>query len=1011
MLLAGLLPGQEEAAYFHHLTVEEGLAHGTNHFIYKDSTGFVWLSSLNGLNRFDGRRVKVYKPVPEDSTSLYGQNIQSPFFETAQHNLWFSTYEGLNCYVRKFDSFRHYTVNNDAGQQLFGYYVFHKDQHDNLWIIVDGNKLYHFHIPTRKFIYKHPLPQTFLRATVIQGKDGEVEQVIYIGYQLHGILAVNYEKGQVTRERARFASDSSVPLYIKKVIPDRDLLWMSTSKGFALYHLSSDKLTFYNNFKGKKLNASRSVARLNEQELLVSINDKGVYVFNTGTRQFTHGYSASAINPHGISSNNVNQLYTDSDGGVWLSIDNQGVDYFNPQKQKFRQLRPDFTTKNDQSFNVKALVEDAEGNIWCGTETTGLAVYNEASGTFEWKNKSDGPGPARMIKGVIKLIKDQKNRIWILSWEGLFVWLPGEKRIASVPEMNIFLDGCLLQDGRVLLSAFRGNLFEIKEPSENQFQLERIEAINVSEPFTSIWQIRNGQLFGCVSLKELWVFEPANNFKRIQKIPLEGESASFCELPGDPYLWVANSYGLVRLREDAGKYNHTIYTEKDGLPSSMVNSVIAGTDDEIWIGTGNGITYLNPHSGRFFNFGIVDGIPALQFNAFAAIKRSNGEIWMGTVNGITTFYPNQVKLLDVEARPVITDIRINDQEDPELVCDKTGSTNISEIESLKLDYQRNTISFNFAALEYSHPAATQFKYKMVGVDPEWVEAGRENTTRYAKIPPGEYVFRLRAANSDGIWSDSHDIYIFIEPPFWETTIFYILVTIFGITVLAGIYQARQIKKMREIQQEEEKRLALELERQRIARDVHDDLGSGLSALSLLTEIAGYKESKEELKAELVKINYASRELSGKIREVIWTVNASNDTLASLLSYMNHYALELLDSAEIDYYVSLPDPIPEVTISGEYRRTLFLAFKEALNNILKHAGASSVSVNFYVENNQLIISVADNGQGFDPRLLVDPTGNGLINMQSRMRDINGDCTFKTSPAGTEVTFSFNLANQK
>jgi len=219
-------------------------------------------------------------------------------------------------------------------------------------------------------------------------------------------------------------------------------------------------------------------------------------------------------------------------------------------------------------------------------------------------------------------------------------------------------------------------------------------------------------------------------------------------------------------------------------------------------------------------------------------------------------------------------------------------------------------------------------------------------------------------------------------------------------------KVRQQKRNTAIKAAEEKRLAIEIERQRIARDMHDDLGSSLSALSLTTEIARNKKTSE-LKTEIEKINTAAREISGKIREVIWTVSSRNDTLENLVSYLHNYALDLFESTSQDFNLSLPKDIPNAFINGEFRRNIFLAFKEALNNLIKYAGATKVSIAFEITGNLFSICVEDNGRGFDPSLLQNSSGNGLRNMQSRMKDISGTCVITTGENGTTVKFGFEL----
>jgi len=1010
VICASTLLGQGTAPYLHRLAVEDGLSQGTNYFIYKDTKGFVWLSSLNGLNRYDGLQVKHYQPDPDDPHSMYGQNIQSPFFETKENDLWFSTWEGLNHYVRKHDDFEHFVVKDEEGAQLLYYHVFHLDKDENLWVIVSSAKLYHFHIPTKKFTLKQDLNGNFLRALVNVDEEGNVVQVVYIGYQAEGMLIVDYRDGQVTGSRFRYGSDAPLRLKVRKIVQDDGTWWMATNLGLAAYLPGSGELKFYTDYGNDKLGGCFSVAGLDDDHFLVAHEAEGVLVFNKKEKRYTSQLKTPSSNTPGALAFEAKQVYVDEDGVVWLASDNQGVRFFHPSKQRFQTFRPGYFPKSKMaSFDVKSMIEDQDGNVWCGTANNGICVIRGNDRQLVgWKDMADVPSGSRPLKRIHKMFSDSKNRIWILSYDGLCVWLPDEGRLIALTEISdLFLDGRQLENGKIVLAGYAGNLFEIKELPGNKFQAVVLPLETGEESLQTIWEDVHGHLFGCFGLREIWVMNPENNFQVADTIRLKGESWSYYQRPGDTSVWVANAYGLARLTLSGGKYSYSIFTEKNGLPSSALYSVTEGLDGKLWLGTNNGISVLDPGTMQFQNFGISDGISALQFNGSSILKRKDGELWFGSVDGITTFYPEKIKPLNLFSKPVITEIRINDQVPVSLACPKSGATNICEIEQINLDYQQNTISFSFAAREYSHPAAHLFRYKMENVDPDWVDAGRESFARYAKIRPGKYVFSIQATNADGSWGQIRNLDIFIKPPFTQTPLFYLLMGAFGVGLIWAIFQYRRNKRELQRQLEEEKRQALESERERIARDVHDDLGSGLSALSLMTEIAQYKSSTDDLKKELLKINSASRELSGKIREVIWMVNAKHDSLASLFSYMNQYALELLDNAEIDCNIALPDPIPDATISGELRRTLFLAFKEALNNILKHAGATKVVVDFSANEKKLLISVKDNGKGFDPSLLIGSTGNGLLNMQARMRDIGGGCQFKTGPKGTEVIFSLGL----
>ncbi|MCB0520050.1 MAG: hypothetical protein H6577_04195 [Lewinellaceae bacterium] len=1008
-----LIPAQEVSPYFHHLTVGDGLSEGTNYFIYKDSKGFVWLSSVNGLNRYDGKRIKTYKPNPADSISILGQNIQSNFFEDANTNLWFSTYEGLNCYQRKLDQFSSFSLKKKAGGKELGYYAFHLDGAGNLWIIVEGNKLYHFNTSTHQFSFQHELPTLALRAFALADAGGLVSKVFYCAYQKPGLLVETFQGNLLAGQALLFGPADNQPLTVREVLPSADTLWLATKAGLASYVQASGKLTRFDRYQQAELVLCSALEKISGNLLLAGFQKKGLFFFDLNQQEFIQRIVASPANTHGISSDNIAQITMDRDGGIWISTNNLGVDFYHPGKQKFSIIKPSLSHSNSPgNFNAVTLAADKNGQVLCGTPNNGIFLLD----TRNWANTKvdkiqnlEGQEP---FERIFSIFDDKAGREWILSWEGVAIRLPGSSILipAFGADKSVFLAGCQLQDGRIVLAAYNGGLYEVVRGKNNAFVPQPIESINGPEPFVSLWQSSQGQLLGCLSLKSIWVMDPSDNFKKIQEIIIPGDSRSFCERPGDPSVWMANSYGLVQLMWENGRYDFNIFNEKNGLASSAVQSVLPDKKGRIWLGTGNGLSLFDPTTSHFSNYGLVDGISDLQFNFAACLALKDGRLLFGSVNGITAFYPEKIKPLEVPAHPVITNILINDQEDSTLACPLTGAKNITEFQRIALDYLHNTLSFSFAALDYSHPSANEFMYQMEGVDKDWVKSGKENFARYARLPAGEYVFRMKASNSDGIWSDERRLSIQISPPFTQTPVFYFLLGVLAVGLVGLVVLYRQKRRDNKRRLEEEKRHALEQERQRIARDVHDDLGSGLSALSLQTEMARYKTSPEELQEELERINSTARDLSGKIREVIWTVNARNDSIANLFSYLNQYAVELFENAGIEYQVSLPENMPAITITGEYRRTLFLAFKEALNNILKHAEATEVKVDFEISEKLLQIVVKDNGIGFDLSLLLKPSGNGLLNMQSRMRDIGGDCQFKTDKRGTQVAFAFNLASE-
>lgn len=990
------------------MTVEDGLTDATNHFIYKDSKGFVWISSINGLNRYDGREVKTYQSIPGDSTSLLGQNVQSSFFEDEASNLWFCTFDGINCYNRKQENFQHFPLEIKPGVYgKEGYHIFHKDKKNNLWLLVSGLEVYLFNTVDHTFKKIHDYERIVHRLFPVLDQQGEVLETWAIFYQHPAIYKTVFDQSLNARQTKLYLTDGHKDtLQTKQLLWEApNLVWVAAREGFFSYNPLDGSVQQYRSEGNQGVIDCNSIANFWQHELLIATAGDGVLRFDKTTRRFVGSIRNVPNNPHSLSSNNVNKIIADQNGGYWLSIDDRGVDFFYPSKQKFQKLTlTDDPSSPNKRLNVTAILEDEAGNVWCGTARDGIYVFDSQKQVIR-RLMSPQSSNAPPLLRILHLFTDKQHRVWICTWSGLWVYDTKSNRLQQVTQPDqVMLHGRQLADGRIIVAGFLGGLFEMARKGDN-FMPQPIPAVSSDKSYPAFAEDQNGRLFACESVTSVAVFDVKNDFKRLKELPISGNTMPFAYDHLRNCYWIGSNNGLVKVNSDLS-VKHT-FTSEDGLTGQTIQA-IGIEKDHLWLSTNRGISRLDTKEGTFTNYTLSDGLPALEFSPLSFLHKNNGEMWFGSTNGVAIFHPSEVTSVNTAANPVITSIRINDQPDSSLVCLLTGATNASEIRQIELAYNHNTISFVFAALEYSDPSKTKFKYMLQNFDNQWVDAGVSNLSRYANLPPGDYVFMLKAANSDGVWSEkTHLLEIRVKRPYWKTWWFY-TACVLGATGLIGyiVYSIIERRRRRK-KAEEDKKTALELERQRIARDVHDDLGSGLSALNILTEFARYKDSPEELRGEIEKINFSARELSSKIREVIWTVSSKNDQLDNLLSYLHHYANDLFENTAIDCQIELPEDIPNLTISGEHRRTVFLAYKEALNNIVKHAGASHVVISFESAGKKLEITIADNGRGFDPELLLHSTGNGLLNMKNRMKEIGGDCEISTGGAGTRLVFALNL----
>jgi signal transduction histidine kinase len=333
-----------------------------------------------------------------------------------------------------------------------------------------------------------------------------------------------------------------------------------------------------------------------------------------------------------------------------------------------------------------------------------------------------------------------------------------------------------------------------------------------------------------------------------------------------------------------------------------------------------------------------------------------------------------------------------------------------DLRSRRIEPGQRQYEFQYAGLSFVSPAKVRFRYRLEGLEPEWLDAGSKRSVNYSYIPPGDYVFRVTACNNDGVWNQTGAALAFtVLPYFWQTLPFRLAAAGLGILVVGFVVWAVTQRRMRLTLEAAERQRAVERERARIAKDIHDDLGASLTRISLLSESVPpeHNASPEAVEA-LGQIFRTSRELVQAMDEIVWAVNPKHDTLDSLANYLASYAQDYLDAAGIRCRLDLPVDLPTWQVTAEVRHNLFLAFKEALNNVVKHAGATQVSIELALLRHGFSLTVTDNGRGFTPGENVPAggraaSGNGLANMRQRLQEVGGRCEIEAAPGETTLRF--------
>ena len=395
----------------------------------------------------------------------------------------------------------------------------------------------------------------------------------------------------------------------------------------------------------------------------------------------------------------------------------------------------------------------------------------------------------------------------------------------------------------------------------------------------------------------------------------------------------------------------------------------------------------------------------------AGCQTPDGKLWFPTSRGLAVLDPNKVKINPIPP-PVLIEAVLVDGEPISL-----SAPGVSPLEELKISPGKQRFEFRYTALSLVAPEKVRFKYRLDGLEPDWMEGGTQRAAYYSYLKPGDYTFHVIACNNDGIWNDvGATLALKVMPHFWQTWWFSIGAALAGAGFVGGAARYVTRRRLRRKMERLERQRALEKERARIAKDIHDDLGASLTRITLLSQSGRAElEDPHQAASDLDQIYHTARELTRAMDEIVWAVSPQHDTLDSLITYLGKFAQDFLSVANIRCRLDMPMQLPAWPLTAEVRHNLFLAVKEALHNVLKHASATTVRLSLTITDSSFALVVNDNGKGFNP-LAATPAqpgpgdhsrlsaGNGLVNMKKRLEEIGGIFELRSAPGeGTNLRF--------
>ena len=894
--------------------------------------------------------------------------------QTKDGYLWLGTLNGL---VR-FDGIR-FTVfdeNNTPGLNSDRIVFLLEDSHTNLWVGTDTSEV---------SLIKNGSVTNFEI-----GSSGHANRLLYAFEDSKGIIWFYAADGRTSRyQNGKMETEPSM-VSLELVLRASRTLLPGKSGGFWLMQNGRVQKRFENQTQ-RDLGPSpwgaatvTSACEDRDGNLVVGTLGAGIFWYDAGGKYY------HISKEQGLSSAFVLSLCMDRAGNLWAGTDGGGLN---------RIKRNNFNTPDElHPFTAQSISEDEHAGLW--------AAFN-AHGVSCWITNSVQDFGVGFGSNAWSVLVDDKQQVWAGTRdEGLFQFQAGFFQRATGAEVlgrqifALFEDhkGQLWAGTQNGLALWNGHDWKIYTTGDGLLE-NSVRAI-AEDPDGNLWVGTENRGLNFFKDGKFISYQATTN-------GLPGNDISCLYVDKEGALWVGTfGHGLARFQN--GKW--TRYSTDNGLASNSISYILEDADGNLWIGSNAGLMRipkksLDDSDDRKINsifcrtYGEADGLPTRECSIGsqpAAIRARDGKIWFPTVKGLVSVNPAELKPNLQSPQILIESVRIDGQEQ------KTNCLDSAWSQSVVIPPGREQLEIDYTALNFSEPELVRFKYWLEGHETTWTDAGNGRVARYPKLPPGHFRFHVTACNEDGVWNETGDVLeITVQPYLWQTTGFRIVVVIFLLGFIAAAVRFISTQKLRREVQLFKQKEAVEHERARIARDLHDQLGANLTQVALLGEMAGAdKNSPAEVESHAKQISETARETTHSLDEIVWAINPSNDTLEGLANYACKYAQEYLALAGLRYRADLPTQLPPTPIPPEVRHNVFLAFKEAVNNVVRHSQATEVWIRLRLQPQNFILEIEDNGKGVS-NLAEKQNRNGLRNMRKRMDDIRGEFSISGGANGGTI----------
>lgn len=814
---------------FKHLTIDDGLSQSAVFAILQDRKGFMWFGTKDGLNRYDGYTFKIFQNDPFDSTSLSSSFI-TVLFEDSRGWLWAGTRDGgLNRMDRQTEKFFRYQHDSHNSNSLGSNQVtaLAEDSQGNIWVGTATGGLSKFIIPLGRdsvagiirYTHSSHIPGS-IRSNSVNAIYFDDQGVGWVGSDA-GLekLPVNGKSGHFFHypitTKHKDAPPSTRDNSVTAILPrEKEGLWLGTPSGLVAFDPASGTYVNYpHHYQIYRYAWGTVIGIAADRSGNLWLATAGELMrFNPTEKSYTY-FRHDPLHPNSISYNSISSVFMDRSGILWFGTAGYGINVYDPKAERFKVLRREEDgASRIAGFSVRSILEDSQSNVWVSTDVL-----------YKWNRSADiltsfETAPDRLNDfgntGAWSMIQDRTGNIWAATPQGLYRYHPGSDRVwqyrydpqnpSGLKEKSVY---AVFEDrsGNIWIAS-ASYFSRLTDQSAGRFTHYRFQFSDrdpeTAPPYSVIFQDEGDGLW-LGTPDGLLKFNPTTeSFTTYRNDPSRPTSISnnavtaICADPQHPerYLWIGTHGGLNRFDLLKETFHH--YTTADGLPNNVVYGILPDALGRLWMSTNRGISRFNPYNGKFHNFDASDGLQSNEFNTGAYFKSRRGELFFGGIYGLNYFHPNQVIDNPYSPNIVITSIRISNREITPLNAPDVLSQVISESSEIHLSYRHNIISLEFSALDYSASAKNQYAYKLEGFNDDWIYLGSVRTATFTNLPAGDYVFRVRGSNNDGVWNnEGAALSIHVSPPPWQTWWAYLFYTLLILGILYAIrnYELKRVR--------------------------------------------------------------------------------------------------------------------------------------------------------------------------------------------------------------------------